>query len=343
MIHGVAIGDLHLDKLTRLFGLEKGNELIIKELEKPLKYAVSNSIPNVFFMGDTCHKTRMSYDAHKRLLSILHKYDGILNIHIILGNHDWDEEGTHALEIIECLCKLKRFSTIHVYSKVTTVSIDGVSVTFLPYPYTEPDVEGPTLCFGHFEVQGAIRDNGTRTKGVDPVTADKYILGHLHTPHDVGNKHYVGTLFQTNFGESLPKSFTEFKAKINNGKLVTKYVRVNNEPDFKLVNLSIENKADLSQVSNDENELYRLIVSSEYTLPEKWLDAHPNVIKHDSYSSKVERDLLLSDSLFITDAETDTSIEDILPNYLSEKYDASDELIEDALLILEEARNNISQ
>ena len=62
MLEFVGIGDMHYDKLNTLFS--NADELISKELTKPLRYAVDNGIKYAFIYGDLGEKARISYDGN---------------------------------------------------------------------------------------------------------------------------------------------------------------------------------------------------------------------------------------------------------------------------------------
>ena len=49
MLECVTVGDLHFDKLKKLFP-DTHNQLFINELNKPMQYAVENGISYVFFL-----------------------------------------------------------------------------------------------------------------------------------------------------------------------------------------------------------------------------------------------------------------------------------------------------
>lgn len=347
MYHAINIGDAHFDKLSTHLG-DKGNLVIGAELRKPLLYAKNNGIPHVVLLGDIADKARLSYQAHKILLKVLAEFDGFLDIYIILGNHDWDEEECHSLEIIETLYELGMFKTVHVITKPEQRMIGGVCVNFLPYPCTEPlpkpeGYEAGRVCYGHFEVPGAIRDNGMKIKGdvVESDDDDVYIIGHLHTPHDVGNKHYVGTLYQTNFGESLPKSFTESKFRVKGGVLKKQLVRHANDPNFKLFNVTIEDVADLKQChSKNPLHFFKLFIKEDVVLPDDWLAKNPQVLHTNSF--KTQRDLteLVRDTLMIDEGDEDNpDVDARLVEYL-EASKASKAHIKRALEILNTLSEN---
>jgi hypothetical protein len=119
---------------------------------------------------------------------------------------------------------------IKVFIHQEDYEIEGVPVRFLPHPYTK--TSSKRLNIGHFEVTGAIRDNGYKIKeGIE--NSNLALVGHLHTPHRIGNNYFSGTLYQTNFGESLPKSFHHFKVRDD---LKCKILNIRNEPEYILEN-----------------------------------------------------------------------------------------------------------
>jgi hypothetical protein len=245
------LGDMHLDKMRKLFG-ERSNELILNEYDKGFQYAYDNAIPLVVIEGDICERSRMSYDAQCRLMAFLFRWDGKLEIHIILGNHDFDEDGVNSLQPLQVLADFGKFKTVHIHSRSTQLEIDGVTCNFLAWPSEKPlRADRQPLNFAHFETAGSIGDNGRVLKhGAEVSEKHLFWNGHLHTPHTSGNVHYVGTLYQTSFGERLPKSMTHLRAKYDStGKrLVIKETRVPFEPDMQLHNVVVKSKRDLKQV-----------------------------------------------------------------------------------------------
>jgi len=311
MLSGIAIGDLHLDKLTKVLGTQ-ANQLKMQHLNRALEYAATNGINNVFILGDIGDKSRISYDGHKWLLRTLAKWDGILNIHIYLGNHDVDETEVHSLELLVLMYQeLNAFKTTKVYSKPEQILIEGVMCNILPYPHINPiPYKKPTLNFGHFEVNGATRDNGGSIRNdVDPDPNCHYIVGHLHTPHSIGRVHYTGTLYQLNFGESLPKGFTHFRARYVEDRLEVKYRRIEQEPIFTFTNLIIESKRDLNKVDSNPLHLYKIFVEDGVDIPDSIMVDKPNIIKRQGYSTREELEILVHENLL--DGESGQTIPDL--------------------------------
>lgn len=349
MYHAINIGDAHFDKLNTHLG-EKGNLVIGSEYHKVYRYAIDNAIPYVVWLGDVADKARLSYQAHEVLLEILAKYDGQVTTFIILGNHDYDEEDCYSLQLIEKMYTLGLFKTVHIITKPEQRMLGGVCVNFLPYPATEPlpppdGYDAATVNYGHFEVPGAIRDNGMRIKGESAESdGNVYIIGHLHTPHDVGNKHFVGTLYQTNFGESLPKSFTESMFRVKNGVLKKKLTRHPNDPNFKLFNITIETVEDLKQCkSSNPLHFFKLFIKEDVVLPDDWLAKNPQVLYTNHF--KTEKDLkeLVCDTLMIDEDDEDSSaVDDRVEQYLTNHTKATPEQVKRGLEILNRITGSIA-
>lgn len=286
------IGDIHLDKMHKLYG-PQANRLLIHEVDKAFQYAYDNGIPNVVQLGDIGNKSRLSYDAHLSLLSVMFKWDGKVESDWFLGNHDVDELGVNSLEILDLLQMFGVFKSTFIHVQSTQREIAGVDCQFLCWPDTLPlpnaNKREPVV-FGHFETVGATGDNGRTLKsGVQVPEKYQYYNGHLHTPHTASNVHYVGTLFQTSFGESLPKSMTHLRAKYDGKRLVHSAKRIQVSPEIQLHNLIVEGKSDLRQIDPNPKMLYRLIVEEGVEIHADWLSAHPNVVKIEGWSTKAEQ------------------------------------------------------
>jgi hypothetical protein len=128
-----------LDLLNGIFkdNPEKGIRLQIKDIEKPFDYALAKGIKNVIVPGDIGQTEELSSLAKFYLLELLLKYDGVLNIFIIPGNHDYDRVGVHSMKLFELLCVRSKFSTIHLYTNPTKKIIDGEKFHFVPFPHNK--------------------------------------------------------------------------------------------------------------------------------------------------------------------------------------------------------------
>ena len=317
MLEFVGIGDVHGDKLEKILpGV--GNKWICREVRKPLNYALKKGIKHAFFYGDIGEYARWSYEFQMEFKNVLldPKYKD-LNQWLILGNHDWDEKGRHSLEVlVNDLSLFKAHGLklkIKVLTDLTDVEIDGVPVRFLPYPHTK--TTGKALNVGHFEVAGSTRDNGRKIKdGVE--TNHLCVLGHLHTCHRVGNSFYSGTLYQTNFGEYLPKSFHHVKVKDN---LKHKVMNVPNDPEYKLLNVEVHSRKDLDQISDNPKVLHKLFVQDGMTIDPRDLEERPNVVKVNRFKDDKDLKTQLEEEWKIEDVGNVFQPEEDVERFLSER------------------------
>lgn len=293
MLEGVAVGDCHLDKLHRHFG-DAAIDLQIAEIEKPLQYAEKMGLKNAFFLGDISDDERLSDEGKIALINLFHRWDNRLNIYVILGNHDFRLNGYHSLQVIEELQKFNIFKTIKFISKPKQVKMKGVTVNFLPFPATRPSKDmvrkHQVVNVAHLERPGALRDNGTKiTKGgVPSKDKDHWLIGHLHTKQELGLNYFPGTVYQLNFGESLPKGFVHFSYKQVGTKVKAKYKWIQTNPAFKFFNVDVEKASDLKEISDNPLYKYKLFVSKGVKLPNNFLVDKPNIVSVAGYSSKEE-------------------------------------------------------
>jgi DNA repair exonuclease SbcCD nuclease subunit len=313
----VTIGDLHLDALTRYW--DEANRLQIGAVTKVIDSEMANGRRHFILLGDlsqgirdsTGNKIRLSEEAQCLLIELFFKYDGKIKIHVILGNHDFAEQGSHSLQIFFQLQLLKKFKTIHFYDKLTKVVIDGTPVCMVPYPSVRP-LKGCDLSFGHYEVNGAIGDSGRKLHSELEPAKTPAIIGHLHTRQKVGNHWYPGTLYQLNFGESLPKGYGI--AQVRNGSVRFKWESV--DPPFKLINFAIEKLSDLKKISSDKYTLYKLYVPDTIDLPSDFLAKHQNIVNSLQFSNKEELESLQQEELEIEIADETYDHTSYLPNFL---------------------------
>lgn len=320
-VEGIAIGDLHTDKANLAKYFENPLALQLKAVDKVLHFAVSHGIRHVLFLGDVCEYVHLSEEARVSFLRLLKKYDGKLDIYVILGNHDYAETGIHSLQTFIEMCRQGMFQTVRIFDTPQIVDLEGVPFHFLPYPHKKPLDKNPGVCVAHYEVKGAKRDNGRMIKdGTLPeYKRHMFIQGHLHTPQVVGRHVYAGTLYQLSFGESLPKGFLRFRCRLQDGRLEFKHKHVKVDPVFKLVNLVVEDKQDLKKVTSDPNVRYKLFIKEDVIVPNDFLLKHTNIVNRLSFSTQEELEALENEEFALESQSVELSHEKLLPGFLKKK------------------------
>lgn len=258
-MEALGIGDLHMSDSAGLGGLSKylenHDEMVISELTKVTDYARTKGVQTIIQYGDVCDSPRMSYRAMVLLSQFLSQNDD-LKFHIILGNHDMYGETSETGHSLEVLKLLYHKPNVRFYLKPKTVEIDGAKVRFLPYPHESFDKQA--LNVYHKEVYGCMNDSGMvhHTEGL---TKSKAIVvaGHIHTAHRVRNTYYSGTLYQTNFGESLPKYFHHIEFNSPQDYEVTK---ITHAPTYKLHTIVLQSRADLKLIPEGATNLVKLVI-----------------------------------------------------------------------------------
>ncbi len=295
------IGDLHLDKLKKLFE-DDAIALQKEEIRKPLEYALTKGIKVVCFAGDIGEHPLLSDDALIALIELIAEYGKALDIHIILGNHDFAENGVHSLRVLELMQRLG-FLKCSIYTAPKAVKLEGIVHNFLPHPHKKLSASAAkeaAVNIGHFETSGSIRDNGSKSKS-DYTIKDKkslWLLGHLHTPHTVSNNVFFGgTTYQLNYGESLPKHWLDYKVKLVGGKLKYDVEYVENKPEFRLFNLEIGTLSDLKKIKDKKYYRYKLFVKEGLALPEDVNMSYPQITSISGYKTKKELAALKMDAI----------------------------------------------
>ena len=110
-MRAIFVGDLHLDKLQKLFP-DNHLELQFNEIEKVCTYAIKNGYDRIIFLGDIGEHERLSYDALCAFIDFLGKWEKHLHIDVILGNHDFAETGIHSLQPFVSWQKKKFYKNI---------------------------------------------------------------------------------------------------------------------------------------------------------------------------------------------------------------------------------------
>jgi hypothetical protein len=256
----LSVGDLHTTDHTGSGGLakyiENPDRFVMGEVQKVLDYGKRKGVLQVVFKGDICDGPRMSYEASLAFMDLIDANPDF-EFYIYLGNHDMYGETPelgHSLQLLQRVyAKSKR---VRIFTRPKTVMIDEVPVRFLPYPHM--DFDKRALNFFHKEVYGSKSDSG-RINNDKVLSKSRAVAvgGHLHTAHRIRNTDFVGTLYQTNFGEALPKYFAhiefdsphEYEIKL-----------VKNNPLYKLHTVVLQDRGDLKYIPTAKTDLVKLVI-----------------------------------------------------------------------------------
>ncbi len=333
----IAIGDIHGDKLKNLF--PNHIELQFNEINKVINYGRREGEKHFALLGDLSENIRLSQEAECAFIRFFCYWDGKIELDVILGNHDFAENSNHSLLPFMEMQRAGVFKTIRFHEKPYVNKIDGVYHNFCPYPFKEPVKNA--VNYGHFEVSGSLRDNGmVIAKAHDVGEKENWIMGHLHTPHTVGRVHYTGTLYQLNFGESMPKSFSILNARLKGGKVKVEIERIRTAPAFRLINLVIDSEKDLKKIEKNPLYKYRLLTNVNFETERDILGEYDNVVKMEGFKSKKELKALVEESFIeITEQKLELpSIVEELEKYLVHEKKATPKQVKRALEITKEIR-----
>lgn len=285
MLHGISTGDWHLDALKSHFPNDHVDKQLV-EIEKIYKYAIEKGISHVFVNGDVFDASKSPIETCIKLLKLLNKYDKHVTTHILAGNHDWADIHKTSLDFLIEFVNMKMFKNLYVYKDLSTKTIEGINVNFIPHGTKEaPKSKVASLNFIHQSVKGAVGDNGRTIKVKDEddfscKERDFTFAGHVHQYQIVENKRlvYSGSPYQKTFGERLPKGYVEFTAEMKGKKLVVKQKFVQIKPNFELRTVLIKKQKDFGKLSNSYNVRLRVfIVGEDVVVPTDLTRSFPNV------------------------------------------------------------------
>lgn len=293
-LSGVVTADWHLGGMAKVFQDPLSRQ--IAEIHKPYKFAIERGIERVFVPGDMSDIARLGEHELIALITLLLNYDEYIYTDYVLGNHDVSHLGKTSMDVLKVLSDSGFFKRFRVHTKPVAEKIDGVYVSYLPYPFFEvAKAKLPPVVFGHVELIGAIGDNGRPMReGHDDKLkrqkGDFLITGHIHQYQYLESKRaiYPGTLYQKNFGESLPKGFIEFTAKYKNDRLIVDHEFVNSHPNFNLVTKLIRSNKDFDKLSSDQDKRYKLLIEEGVIVPKNLTLDFPNIVYINGASSKVK-------------------------------------------------------
>lgn len=339
MLELIQLGDMHLDKLRKYW--PNANRLQVDAYRRVIRSRLREGYRHFVLCGDiadgikdaTGNMIRLSEDGQREFLSFLKEFDGKAQIDIIPGNHDFSEEGHHSLGVFMEMQRLRMFETVRIHDKPTVIDFEGVRVNFLPWPHREP-TDRCDVAVAHYEVHGAISDSGrviTLQNESEHDYGVPFLQGHLHTKQKKGRHHYGGTLYQTSFGESLPKGYA--MARVARGRFAWKFVP--DAPPFKLVNLRVYDRKDFAHLTTDPLTLFKLFVADDVKTPDGLMDKYPNIVNSLEFASEEELEQLEQAELALEIQGVEVNVDDYLPDYFKSKG-ASDKMLARAYEVLDE-------
>lgn len=298
-LEALSTSDWHLGGMYKPLG-GRAAELQFNEIHKVYHYGLEHGVPRIFVPGDISDSPTLDEENMIRLVTLLVTYDDEIETHYMRGNHDVKSKFKTSLDLLAVLADAGVFKRFKLHTKANTSMIDGVNVSFLPWPSFEApkaDNGKGRLIFAHIEAIGAIGDNGRPLKAGNEEkvirTADDYIVsGHIHQYQELKKKRmmYVGTLYQKNFGESLPKGFIHFKAGYKKGesKLQFKHDFINSRPNFVLESKVIKGPEDFADLKADPNIRYKLFVdrNAGVIIPKHLTQKFPNIVHISGVNTK---------------------------------------------------------
>lgn len=296
MAEFLGIGDLHLTDDSNSGGLSKYIEdhdaFVISECNKVLEYGRAKGVNRVFLYGDTSCNPRMSYSAMLKLASFWGANTDF-TFEIILGNHDMygtDYRAGHSLELLASLYKGKN---VRFHLKPRLIELDGVPCKFLPFPSV--DFDKKALNIFHNEVRGSKNDGGRVNDAPDLSESSAVcVAGHLHTNHRVRNTNYAGTLYQTNFGESLQKYFHHIEFNSHKDFDIQS---VPHTPKYKLHTVVLQTRDDLREVPTSKYDLLKLVVQDGANIDASDLQQFKNIAVLKNFKTKEDLASVLVEDL----------------------------------------------
>ena len=287
------IGDLHFDGRLSKHKPDL-NRVIIAEVRSAVTKAQKRGCRLVVFYGDIGDKPLLSYEAHILLTDLFDEFAHMKFI-MLAGNHDRRDAANTGIDLLAHWKK----PNLRVVKDVPVMMFKNTDhpVNLLPWPYYKEVVSGATNVI-HIEVAGSFMDSGRQFTSGNKIPANCFcVAGHLHTMHRVGkNVHYSGTLYQTYFGEKEGK----FWHLVDAAERTVETIK--HSPRYILRNIVINSPEDIDTLIPDNQDiLCKLFIKSGVALQDGVLDAHPNIIKHNTFKTKSELEALVMSDFVIDD------------------------------------------
>lgn len=182
--------------------------------QKDLKRIISTSkwieetfkkekVTSIICMGDIIHtRENVHVPSLSNCFSFLNNLSKITDLHVILGNHDFNLKNDikySSLDGLEIFSK-----NIKLYKELKRIQIENISCQMVPW-LSKPNEEYlDDIVFGHLEFNGAKKNLNSICKTKYEIPNFKRIFsGHFHHFHHLAdNMTYIGSPLQFNFGDS---------------------------------------------------------------------------------------------------------------------------------------------
>ena len=299
---------------------------LIAEIRKPFEYAKANGFSHVFITGDVSDKSQLPPDWLKFMLWLFRTYDGVLDLHFLLGNHDYATDTTTSLAVLAEAALATE--TIHVYTEPTQVLLDDVWVNFLPHP-AEERLDPPEDCgcvnVAHLTPVGSRNDNGTPAKrGVLlHEDGDYWVVGHMHEPQQGPNWSICGSPWPVRFGESNDKGFCTYDVRYDeHDDICAVCTFVPTHPKLRREIVEITDESQFAGLSDDPLVLYDLRIADDVRVPHQELARMPNVLKRSGglmHSGAARKKTATSAAELASLLDDETLLENILREQLDSK------------------------
>ena len=166
-------------------------------------------IKEIIDLGDTFDNRKgIDFNVWNRIRA--HYFDRLnemgITVHTILGNHCVYYKNTNSINSPDLL--LGDYDNIRVYDEVTTVTIEGKRICFVPWINRENEAStlehlqetDAEIVMGHLELDGFEVTPGLKMEhGMDPSIFKKFkqvFSGHYHHKSSKGNITYLGNPYQ---------------------------------------------------------------------------------------------------------------------------------------------------
>ncbi len=276
----LTLGDLHLGAWDTY--REDGLEMQLNHVDKVLDLE-EDRCRTVVCLGDIYDVSNPSDDHRKRLKDYLRsprarKWDWIF----FPGNHDSVARGRHSQHDLKYISDYtSEFGHVRVFDTITTIKLEGVPWTFLPWPdiVTPADFEGPPgIIVTHNDYSGMVQDNGTpaRTRRVlRRSDTHLVVMGHYHRFQRGDGYFCPGTLYQMDHGETPNKGYGVIDAMVDGNRLDVRAIWEPLAPPDVLHHVQVTELADLREIPR--SGIVKVTMHPGVKLPDNWRDEYSNV------------------------------------------------------------------
>jgi DNA repair exonuclease SbcCD nuclease subunit len=246
----ILYSDLHLYNHHKLL---INSETALDFLSFINDYAKQNSIDTLICAGDFFHTKSRAYAPHviQAWIRLKDVYKSGINHYMLIGNHDMSSPNSTMNSILFIYSDYVKVVPDYVFKDFGDTRVHFLSFSSQKFEDFIFADKKKNILIGHIDIVGFVMSNGITAKtGYRIKDFEKFDLvfsGHYHKHQEKENVIYIGSVFQTSFGE---RNQDHGFIVLDLDTLEWEFIHFNKAPTYKVVDINNAEDVDKIPVEN---------------------------------------------------------------------------------------------